>query len=176
MKIVELKKGITVECPTCGGYGKVWEGTCPDCNGVGDIVLKQVDIKVVVIGNVAFVNTCPHPINGVYNGEEVVIPPCGYLLNATPEEKFIEEKFGIEFIKTEFIGTEEGWAFIDAVERDFTLNVKNHVRKTIIIGSAIATKAFPGVCGLTPMPGHERVAPALKKMNLNKFTIVEKED
>ena len=127
---------------------------------------------MAIIDNVAFINTTPHSINGVFNGVEVEIPSCGYILNATAEEEEIETNNGIKFVKTVFNPSEKGLNFVTNLTNSFTkkdLEVDN----IIIIGSIIAVNAYPGVCGLTPMMGFERVAPALKKMNLNKFTIVE---
>ena len=172
MKIREYIKEILDTCPCCGGYGKVYDQECDTCDGLGLDVDDVVKLKVAIIDNIAFINTTPHPINGVFNGTEVEIPASGYLLNATAEEEEIETNNGIKFVKTVFNPTEKGLNFVTNLTNGFTkkdLEVDN----IIIIGSMIAVNAYHGVCGLTPMVGYERVAPALKKMNLNKFTIVE---
>lgn len=172
MEIREYVKEILDTCPCCGGYGRVYDQECDCCDGLGLDVDDVVKLKVAIIDNTAFINTTPHAINGVFNGKEVEIPSSGYLLNATPEEEEIETNNGIKFVKTIFKPSKEGINFVTNLTNGFTKSDLK-VNNIIIIGSAIAVNAYPGVCGLTPMPGFERVSPALKKMNLNKFTIVE---
>ena len=42
----------------------------------------------------------------------------------------------------------------------------------VIVGSIIAAQAYPGaVVAMTPAPGYERVPPAEKRMNPDKFTV-----
>ena len=172
MEIREYVKEILDTCPCCGGYGKVFDEECDCCDGLGLDVDDVVKLKVAIIDSIAFINTTPHAINGVFNGKEVEIPSSGYLLNATATEEEIETNNGIKFVKTVFNPSEKGINFVTNLTNGFTKKDLD-VDSVIIIGSMIAVNAYPGVCGLTPMPGFERVAPALKKMNLNKFTIVE---
>jgi hypothetical protein len=44
----------------------------------------------------------------------------------------------------------------------------------VIVGSIIAAQAYPGqVVAMTPAPGYERVPPAQKRVNPDKFTVFE---
>ena len=172
MKIIEYVKEILDTCPACGGHGRIYDEECDYCDGLGLDIDEAVKLKIAIIDNIAFINTTPHPINGVFNGAEVEIPASGYLLNATTEEEEIETTNGIKFVKTVFNPSEKGINFVNNLTNGFTKKDLG-VDSIIIIGSMIAVNAYPGVCGLTPMPGFERVAPSMKKMNLNKFTITE---
>ena len=175
MENIKLKVEIMDRCPECGGF--VPDEGCNTCFNGGMVILDPIEINISVIDKTAFINTCPHKINGVFNGKDVIIPPSGYLLNAKPEEKIIEEKNGIVFTSTKFVGTHEGWLFIQNVDNSrVQIDLKekgSYVKDIIIIGSQIAVNVYPGVCGLTPMPGFERVSSDEKKMNLNKFNVVE---
>lgn len=172
MKILDYVKEILDVCPVCGGYGRLFDEECYCCSGLGLHTDEYVKLKVAIIDNVAFINTTPHSINGVFNGEEFEIPSSGYILNATAEEEDIETNNGIKFVKTVFNPTEKGINFVTNLTNSFAKSDLK-VNNIIIIGSQIAVNTYPGVCGLTPMPGFERVSPDKKKMNLNKFNVVE---
>lgn len=114
---------------------------------------------------VTVVNTTPHPVNMQdVNGELVSVPSCEQLiLNAQTEEVQVSPLF----VRTAFIGTAEGEKLINNILISFNGN-----ENVIIVGSIIAAQAYPGkVCGLCPVPGFERVAPAEKRMRCDKFTI-----
>lgn len=67
------------------------------------------------------------------------------------------------FVTPTFVGTEEG------------RSVVRHAYDSgadLVVGSIIASQAYPGdVVAMTPAPGYERVAPAEKRMNPDKFTV-----
>ena len=118
------------------------------------------------VGTVQIVNTTPHPINFWLNGLNVVVPTSGIVINAKPEEREIENRDGMTFVETVFIGTDEGRADIAAIKRAWP------VRELVIVGSIIAAQAYPGdVAAMVPAPGFERVPPAEKRMRADKFTI-----
>ena len=74
------------------------------------------------------------------------------------------------FVKTEFVGTDEGKEIISSIKESFNQNAVAG-ETLVIIGSIIAAQAYPGeVFGLTPVPGYERVAPDDKRMRCDKFT------
>lgn len=115
--------------------------------------------------DVAVVNCTPHPIRFKdITGEIVTINnDPEYLINARVEEETVE-KDGVIFSRPTFVPTPEGTAIIDRIRQEFPDGC-------VIIGSIIAAQAYPGqVCGMTPIPGHERVAPAEKLMRVDKFT------
>lgn len=108
------------------------------------------------------INTTPHPIIfRTTNGTEFTVQPCGFLLNAKAVETPAGERNGVQLVKTQFVGTPEGEAWLSEQPSD-----------VLIIGSIIAAQAFPGkVLALTPAPGFERVPVNEKRMNPDKFTI-----
>lgn len=111
------------------------------------------------------INCTPHPIRFQdITGEVVTIDSVpDYIINARIEEETVEDD-GIIFTKPSFISTTDGTAIINRIKKEFHSGY-------IIIGSIIAAQAYPGqVCGMTPIPGHERVAPADKLMRVDKFT------
>lgn len=115
--------------------------------------------------DVTVVNCTPHPIRFKdITGEIVAINnDPEYLINARVEEETVEED-GVIFSRPTFVPTPEGTAIIDRIRQEFPDGC-------VIIGSIIAAQAYPGqVCGMTPIPGHERVAPAEKLMRVDKFT------
>lgn len=115
--------------------------------------------------DVTVVNCTPHPIRFKdITGEIVAINnDPEYLINARVEEETVEED-GVIFSRPTFVPTPEGAAIIDRIRQEF-------LDGCVIIGSIIAAQAYPGqVCGMTPIPGHERVAPAEKLMRVDKFT------
>lgn len=114
---------------------------------------------------VTVVNCTPHPVRFQdVNGEIVTIDSDPeYLINARVEEEIFEQ-YGITYTTPTFVGTPEGEQIIKKIEWQFS-------EPPIIIGSIIAAQAYPGrVCGMCPVPGHERVAPAEKLMRCDKFT------
>lgn len=114
------------------------------------------------------VNTTPHPINFEAEGAVVQVP-CdkAALLNA--KAKSIE--VGADLVTTKFSPTAEGQDLIEAIETACaeTYGAEMPVR---IVGSMIAAQAYPmQVVAMTPAPGFERVAPAEKRMNPDRFTV-----
>ena len=109
-------------------------------------------------------NSTPHAIRFWMAGwnEPVEIESHG-VISATPTEKVVHESDGVQYVRTDFVGNDEGKATIEQVQRENPA--------AIIIGSIIAAQAYPGdVVGMTPAPGYERVPPAEKRMDPNKFT------
>ena len=73
----------------------------------------------------------------------------------------VKTENNVQFVKTNFVGDDSGKAVINAVPQC-----------VLIVGSIIAAQAYPGlVVAMTPAPGYERVAPAEKRMNPDKFTV-----
>lgn len=116
---------------------------------------------------VTVVNCTPHPIRFQdLTGEVVTIDlNLEYLINAeVQEEVTVDEDLGIEFVQPRFIANENGWGIVSRIH-------KEHGMDAVIIGSIIAAQAYGGaVCGMVPVPGYERVAPAEKLMRVDKFT------
>ena len=113
-----------------------------------------------------FINTTPHPITfRNADGSDFTVPPCGYILSAKPVETLAwTTAAGIELVRTEFEGTEEGCDWIAKTQHENPGN--------LIIGSIIAAQAYPGrVVAMTPASGFERVPVNEKRMNPDKFTI-----
>lgn len=119
------------------------------------------NINITNIEGLKIINTTPHHINFLSEktGNEYVVEPCGFILNATPVEETIQTE-PVQFVKTVFKPTEDGTEFLMSISSD-----------VIIIGSMIACQCYSRVCAMTPAPGFERVPPAQKKMNLFKYTI-----
>ena len=120
-----------------------------------------------VNGTVLMVNTTPHPVNIQDKDGNVQAVPNNpeLLINAATEEVRVSPFL----VKTLFNGTEEGSQRITAIEN--WAKEKYPTDTLIIVGSIIAAQAYPGkVFGLTPVPGYERVSPAEKRMNCDKFT------
>ncbi len=68
----------------------------------------------------------------------------------------------IRKVRTVFEPTNEGKAIVKRAAE----------RADVIVGSIIAAQAYPGeVVAMTPAPGYERVPPAEKRMNPDKFTV-----
>ena len=117
---------------------------------------------------VTIMNCTPHPVRFQdLTGEIVTINNDKfYLINAKVEEETVNEN-GITYSTPTFVGTEEGDAIIAKIHLEHP--------GAIIIGSIIAAQAYPGqVCGMTPVPGYERVAPDSKLMRVDKFTRYKK--
>jgi len=93
-------------------------------------------------------------------------------IGATPIETDVAPEFaksapdglaGIRFVNTVFAKADEGsrvirTAFVSGAD--------------VIVGSIIAAQAYPGlIVAMTPAQGYERVPPAQKRMNPDKFTV-----
>lgn len=120
------------------------------------------------IGKNVIVNTTPHPISFLSGAETIIVDTdAEFILNAKATEKAVSEIF----VTTEFVGTAEGNALIDDIEEWFNSNYTS-AENLVIVGSIIAAQAYKGrVVAMTPAKGYERVAPAEKRMNPEKFTI-----
>ena len=119
----------------------------------------------VFSNGVAVVNTTPHPITFQDGAGTVTVPASQeLLLNAVPAEQAVDDLL----VKTSFSGSSEGMKIIDAIQGT---PMPEGARRRLIVGSIIAAQAYPGlVVAMTPAPGYERVAPADKRMSVDKFT------
>lgn len=118
--------------------------------------------SIVFSNGVRVVNTTPHPINFLDGDELVVCPSCKeVLVNATTEEEVISDIL----VKTVFLPNEPGRRTINCIKKLYP--------DAIIVGSIIACNAYKDVVGLTPVKGFERVPPAEKRMNIDKFNVGE---
>jgi len=118
------------------------------------------------IDGVDIVNTTPHSIRfQASSGDLVEIEPDpGILISARPVEEEVGRRGGATLVCTRFVGTDEGRAVLDRLERDFP--------GAMIVGSIIAAQAYPGrVVAMAPAPGFERVPPAEKRMRPDRFTV-----
>lgn len=91
------------------------------------------------------------------------------IISAKVEERFIRYFLGshdaVSLVCPVFVGTDAGREIARKALADGA---------HIVVGSIIAAQAYPGlVVGMTPAPGYERVPPAEKRMDPNKFTIFE---
>lgn len=120
---------------------------------------------VAFSNNVVVVNTTPHPVSMQDMDGTLITVPTSVLINAKAEEQEVSNLF----VRTEFIGTEEGKEIISQIKSAYNRQFSNGT--LIIVGSIIAAQAYPGeVVAMTPVPGYERVAPADKRMRCDKFT------
>lgn len=128
--------------------------------------MKQRNINFVAFSNnIVVVNTTPHPVTMQDMDGTLVYVPNSILINA----KAVERKVSDLFVKTEFVGTDEGKINIADIKADFARQFHNGT--LIIIGSIIAAQAYPGeVVAMTPVESFERVAPEQKRMRCDKFT------
>lgn len=118
--------------------------------------------------NVAVVNVTPHPVTIQDMDGTPITVPSSVILNAKAEEKQVSNLF----VKTVFVGTDEGKQIIADIKADYAKQF--HTGNLVIVGSMIAAQAYPGeVVAMTPVPGYERVAPAEKRMRCDKFTVFE---
>lgn len=113
-------------------------------------------------------NATPHPVTiQDMDGELVSVQP-GTKIDASA----IEVPASNLFVTTKFVGTEEGEATIASIHTEFEALYGNKGIALVIIGSIIAAQAYPErVFGMRPVPGHERVASAEKRMRCDKFTV-----
>lgn len=126
---------------------------------------------VTFSNNVTVINTTPHPVTMQDVNGNLVSVPTSVLINAKAIEKQVSPlQASPLFVKTEFVGTDEGRKIISSIKESFNQNTVAG-ETLVIIGSIIAAQAYPGeVFGLIPVPGYERVAPSEKRMRCDKFT------
>jgi hypothetical protein len=114
-------------------------------------------------GEVGVINVTPHSITFEWDGEPVNVSTSGVVINATPQETVIEERFGATLVRTVFVGNDDSERDLMALRRRFP--------RALLVGSIIAAQAYPGqVVAMVPAPGFERVPPADKRMRPDKFT------
>ena len=126
---------------------------------------EVVNCTKVFSNGVAVVNTTPHPIT-FQDGDDTVTVSASreLLINAVPTEQAVDDLL----VRTSFSGSSEGMKIIDAIQGT---PMPEGARRRLIVGSIIAAQAYPGlVVAMTPAPGYERVAPADKRMSVDKFT------
>lgn len=129
-----------------------------------------MEINYKLFENKVIVNTTPHDITFGREGsnETFVVPTSGIILNAKAVEKEIYD----DIVRTEFISTSEGVQLIHDIHEWFETTFDIEKYDLRIVSSIIAVNAYkPWVVGLTPLKGFERVPPAQKRMNIDKFTI-----
>ena len=112
---------------------------------------------------VRIVNTTPHGLTFL-DGEKVVqVPKSGVLINARVENEDTPEGV-VTFKVPKFVSDPESEERLQILESEVPTG-------TLVIGSIIAAKAYPGrVMGMIPAPGFERVPPAEKRMSVCEFT------
>ena len=118
---------------------------------------------------VLVVNTTPHAIRFQETDGSLVEVPSNpkFLVNA----KAVETKVSDLLVKTSFVGTEDGTKVINTLEDYYQGQPDSGIKHLVIVGSAIAAQTYPGrIVAMTPVPGFERVAPAEKRMSIDKFT------
>lgn len=112
------------------------------------------------------VNATPHPITFQDSGRLISIDSNPEdVINATVSEDvaIIDYEHRTTFVTSKFNGSEDGKETIERLHAEYG-------RDAVIIGSILAAQAYPGqVFGMTPVPGFERVAPAEKRMRIDKF-------
>ena len=124
---------------------------------------------VAFSNNVVVVNTTPHPVTMQDMDGTLITVPTSVLINAKAEERKVSDLF----IRTEFIGTEEGKETIERIKSVYNRQFSNGT--LVIVSSIIAAQAYPGeVAAMTPVEGFERVAPDQKRMRCDKFTTFAK--
>lgn len=113
---------------------------------------------------VTIFNATPHPLRFWKEGwdEPIEVEP-DEVISASVEEVEEWNEDGVSFVRTIFLPTEEGEKIVQAAYE---------YGADIVVGSIIAAQAYPeSVFAMTPAPGYERVAPAQKRMNPDKFTV-----
>lgn len=121
-------------------------------------------VFVTFKSGVTVINSTPHDVTFMDIDGEIINVPSSCIINASVKETVVANVAGIEYVKSEFVGSDEGAALIEEI---------NKVNPSaVIIGSIIAAQAFPGlVVGMTPCKGFERVPPKDKRMSTIKFTV-----
>lgn len=121
-------------------------------------------------------NATPHPISFWSEGwAGVEVVESDEVINASIQEQEHSTVFAVEYgddgsvnnnvwlVCTSFVGNTAGRQIIARAKE---------AGAHVIVGSIIAAQAYPGqVVAMTPAPGYERVAPAEKRMNPDKFTV-----
>ena len=121
---------------------------------------------------VLVVNTTPHSIRFQETDGSLVEVPSNpkFLVNA----RAVETKVSDLLVKTAFVGTDDGTKVLNTLEDYYCQHAQDPnsgIKHLAIVGSVIAAQAYPGrVVAMTPVPGFERVAPAEKRMSIDKFT------
>lgn len=114
-------------------------------------------------------NATPHAITlWREDWSEPINVPTDAVINATPTEVVVKEENGVLFVKTVFVANADGREVLS----DALWEAERQQINMVVIGSIIAAQAYPGdVVAMTPAPGYERVSPADKRMNPDKFTV-----
>ncbi len=115
-------------------------------------------------------NVTHYPIKFLFeSGEEVSVEPCGVVISAKPVEKVMGTLGDITFVNTGF--------FSNATGREDLNKLKAKHPGKVIVGSALAAKAYPGeIVSVVPAKGYERLAPENRRANPMKFTMYSKEE
>lgn len=131
---------------------------------------REIEMKKLPNGVVVF-NSTPHAIAFWREGwSDVITVESDEVINAVVKEapygsfqpKSAPDCENVWLVQTEFIGNEVGHEIIHRARE---------AGAEIIVGSIIAAQAYPGdVVAMTPAPGFERLPPAEKRMNPDKFT------
>ena len=130
------------------------------------LILKGIGTAIRFSNGVCVLNATPHPLTMQDTNGDLVTVPTSVLINAKAEEKAVNDLF----VTTVFVGTPEGKEIIRDIEG--TYRETGCADKLVIVGSIIASQAYPGkVVGLCPVPGFERVTPSEKRMRCDKFTV-----
>lgn len=95
--------------------------------------------------------------------EVVSAKPCEEVASPIVAQEKQTRLANVTFVTTVFERTDEGEnVVVRAYQNDADL----------VVGSIIAAQAYSGlVVAMTPAPGYERVPPAEKRMNPDKFTV-----
>lgn len=113
---------------------------------------------------VTVINSTPHDITFMDIDGSIINVPSSCIINASVKETVVSKVAGVEYVKSEFVGSDEGAALIEKIHKAYP--------SAVIIGSIIAAQAYPGlVVGMTPCKGFERVPPNEKRMSTVKFTV-----
>ena len=112
---------------------------------------------------VRVVNTTPHSLTFLDGDKVVEVLNSGVLINARVENNATKEGV-VTFKVPKFVSEPESEERLQILESEVPPG-------TLVIGSIIAAKAYPGrVVGMIPAPGFERVPPAEKLMSVWEFT------
>lgn len=162
-----------LNCCCCGA--EVAGSICPICGAdPGGLVPEPKEKKMNTLPNgLKVFNGTPHVIRFWREGWDnpVGVSP-DEAINASITEERVARPSTVSdnalfqepmFVTTKFEATEDGKTIIERA-------IKNGA--DVIVGSIIAAQAYPGkVVAMTPAPGYERVPPAKKRMNPDKFTV-----
>lgn len=134
-------------------------------------MLNNSELNFVIVEDygIVLLNTTPHSINFRKSDGTDIEVPTSVLLNAGVKEISV----GSDLVTTIFEPTKEGWQILSDINNTWRADSRyNPNYRLRIIGSIIACQAYPGKCmGMVPFPGFERVAPAEKRMRLDKFNV-----